>query len=331
MCAVLLLLTLSPIPAGAQSNSLGITPRVDLTISPGQSQSDTLYLSDLSSSQALTVVIKVIDFKAANNSGTPQLLIAPNAPQTAWSIKPFITIASKATVAVGGTANIPFTITIPANQGAGSYYSAIEYAAQGISGQGNVGIAASSASLIFVTVPGQTTELMRLVKYGAFIPSPDGQTGQFENWFFTSQPKELAYLLENEGNVAEQPSGTILLKNIHGKLVRQITNSNPNESLALIGQTRRFEACILVGQVLITSPNKTTAKQIVCENPKLNPGRYTAELAVYYGLNGNPTQQILATTTFWYLPYWFLIIVLVVLGAVLYAVYWLIHKIRFRS
>jgi len=331
MCVVLLMLTLLPMSVSAQSNGLGITPRKDYTINAGQSISDTLYLSNLSSTRALTVTIKIIDFEAANNSGTPELLIAPNAPQTAWSIKPFITIPSTVSVAAGGSTNIPFTITIPASQGAGSYYSAIEYAAKSIAGQGNVGVAASSASLIFVTVPGKTTELMRLIKYGAFTPSADDQTGQFSNWYFTSAPKELAYLLENEGNVAEQPSGSILLKNIHGKVIREITNANPNDSLALINQTRRFEACIVAGNQKVSSPNGQVATQLICENPKLSPGRYTALLAVYYGLNGNPTQQILATTTFWYLPFWFLIIVLGGLGIVIYVLFKLVHKIRFRS
>ena len=331
MCAILLLLTLLPVSTSAQSNGLGITPREDLTINSGQSESGTLYLSNLSTTQTLKVTVKIVDFKAANNSGAPELLVASNAPQTPWSLKPFITILNTVTVAAGGSTNIPFTITIPANQGAGSYYSAVEYAAQNISGRGNLGVAASSASLIFVTVPGKTTELMSLIKYGAFVPSADDLTGQFINWFFTSQPKELAYLLDNKGNVAEQPSGSILLKNFHGKIIREITSANPNNSLALIGQTRRFEACILVGHQQITSPNGQKTNQIYCENPKLTPGRYTAELAVYYGLNGNPTQQILATTTFWYLPYWFLIIVLVGLGVVIYALYWLVHKIRFHS
>jgi hypothetical protein len=331
LSAVLLLLTLSPMTVNAQSNGLGITPRENFTISAGQQQTGILYLSNLSSTEPLTVAIKVVDFRAANSSGAPQLITAANAPQTSWSIKPFITIPKTASVAAGSSADIPFSIAIPANQGAGSYYSAVEYAAQGIGGQGNIGVAASSASLIFVTVPGRATELMRLVRYGAFIPSANDQTGQYMNWFFTSEPKELAYLLDNEGNVAEQPSGSILLKDFHGKIVRTITNANPNNSLALIGQTRRFEACIKVGQVQINSPNGLKSTQIVCENPKLSPGRYTADLAVYYGLNGNPTQQILATTTFWYIPYWFLIIILVFLGVILYVLYWLIHRIRYHS
>ncbi|MGD0284219.1 MAG: hypothetical protein ABSB12_01295 [Candidatus Saccharimonadales bacterium] len=330
-CVVLLTLTLLPIPVSAQSNGLGITPREDYTINPGQSISDKLYLSNLSSTQPLKVSVKIIDFEAANNSGTPELLIAPNAPQTAWSLKPFLTIPNTVSVTAGGSTYIPFTITIPTNQGAGSYYSAIEYAAKSVSGQGNVGVAASSATLIFVTVPGKTTEFMKLIKYGAFIPNPDGQTGQFSNWYFTSAPKELAYLLENEGNVAEKPSGSILLKNIHGKVIREINDANPNDSLALIDQTRRFEACIIAGQQKVSSTNGQIATQIICENPKLSPGRYTAELAIYYGLNGNPTQQILATTTFWYLPFWFLIIVFGGLGIIIYMIYKLIHSIRFRS
>ena len=40
--------------------------------------------------------------------------------------------------------------------------------------------------------------------------------------------------------------------------------------------------------------------------------------ALYYGQNGNNTQEIAGTATFWYLPWWFIILFLIVLALVLF-------------
>jgi hypothetical protein len=48
-------------------------------------------------------------------------------------------------------------------------------------------------------------------------------------------------------------------------------------------------------------------------------------MALFYGLNGSNTQEIVAKTTFWYLPWWSLIVlavaILVIVGLV-----WLIRR-----
>jgi hypothetical protein len=111
-----------------------------------------------------------------------------------------------------------------------------------------------------------------------------------------------------------------------GRQIRQIDQSNPQGNLALIGQTRRFEVCIVGSQQTLTDSSGQKNTQTVCQNPKLSPGRYTAELTVLYGLNGNPTQQIVATTTFWYLPIWFDIIVIIVLAIIALVIYLIVHK-----
>lgn len=314
-------------PVSAASNGLGITPRKDYTITPGSQVNDTLYVSNLSQSQALDVAIRVIDFRAQNETGTPALELQQNAPQTPWSLKPFISsLPSHVTIAAGKSKEVPITISIPKGQGAGSYYSAIEYAAQNSESQKKVNIAASSASLVFVTVPGKTRESLNLLQFGAFTPSADGQTGRFGSFYFGSAPKELAFRLQDGGNVAEQPNGSILIKNMFGKRVRVIEQANPKNELALRGQIRRFEACIKTGQQSIAGAGKTT-KQSVCVSPGLWPGHYSALLDVFYGLNGNASQEIKATASFWYLPLWFIIAVLVVIALIILALAWVGRKI----
>lgn len=288
----------------AQSNGLGVTPRKDYTVKAGEHVNDKLFISNLSQKDDLRVSIRLVDFSAQDETGTPALELSPNAPQTPWSLKPFIKIANTLTVPAGKSTYLPFTVTVPQGQGAGSYYSAIEYVAENAQTQQKVNIAASTASLVFVTVPGKANEQLTFKQFGTFVPSADDQSGKFQNMFTASKPKVMAYRLQNNGNVAEQPQGSIIIKNMFGKTTKTIDKANPKNQLALRGQTRRFEVCINEGQQTTTASNGQPATQAVCKDPSLMPGRYTAKLAVLYGLNGNNTQEVVATASFWYLPWW---------------------------
>jgi hypothetical protein len=311
----------------AQSNGLGITPRKDFTIKPGRSVSDTLYLDNLSTKEPLQVTIRVIDFKAQNESGTPNLLLAANAPQTPWSLKPFIHVTSNVTVAPKENINIPFSITIPPNQGAGSYYSAVEYTARSASSKLALTVAASSATLVFVTIPGKANELLSYQRFGAFVPNPITGLGSYQGLFMSSEPQELAYTLQNNGDVAETPHGSIVVKNMFGHKVETIKSANPKDSLALIGQTRLFQVCLSTGQE-VSKIDGLTATELICENPDLLPGHYTARLAVSYGITGGNAQELSATTSFWYIPWWFIISVMMVIGALFGAGWYGYHRYK---
>src|SRR5690606_15885630 len=145
-------------------------------------------------------------------------------------------------VPAGSSASIDYTITIPENLGAGSYYSAIMYQAAGSNG-GNVGLNASGVTLAFVSVPGIVDEKLTLQKFGAYASEDNGVTGKYIFIATMGSPKMIAYTLKNEGNVFEAPAGNVIIKNMFGKQVANVT-TNPNSSLALIGQTRLFASCI---------------------------------------------------------------------------------------
>lgn len=298
----------------AQSKGLGITPRRDLVVEPGKSVTDQVSVNNLNKEQDLNLTLQVIDFGAQDETGTPALKLDPNAAQTPWSLKPFIDAPKNITVAPGKTEVVKFTVSIPASQGAGSYYSAIRYVAEAEDG-GQVAIGASGATLVFVTVPGKAKESLLLRRFGAYQSTAGSVNGSYRSLFVSSQPNELAFTLKNQGNVAEQPAGSIMVKNMFGKQVKIIEDANPKSSLALIDQDRRFQVCI----------EDQEDSDTECKNPGFLPGRYTATLNVFYGINGNQTQEILATASFWYLPTWFLIVLAVVVGGLALAG-WLIYR-----
>jgi hypothetical protein len=291
----------------AQSSSagLGITPRKDIVVEAGKTVTDRLQIINLDKTKELKATLDVVDFGAQDETGTPSLRLEENAEPTPWSLEPFLTAPVSATVAPGESKYIDFTIKVPAGQGAGSYYSAIRYVAEGTGG-GQVAVGASGATLVFVTVPGKTKESLLLQKFGAYIS--EGSEGKYQSLFVKTTPKEIAYTLKNQGNVAERPAGSIIIKNMFGKKSHLIEDSNPKASLALIDQTRLFQTCI-------NQPARDADKQD-CKSASFMPGRYTIEMSAFYGINGNQTQEIVAKGSFWYLPPWFLVTLFVALAAV---------------
>jgi hypothetical protein len=304
----------------AQSNGLGVSPKESFTMHAGQSATNSLFLSNLNKSQPLTVRIKVVDFQAQDETGAAKLLQASDQPQTPWSLKPYISLPDVVTVPAGQNKQVPFTIKLPANVGAGTYYSAVEYTTTNGSSPQNVSLSASTATLLFINVPGQVSELMDLQSFGF----TNGSTINSKiKSAFHSQPEYFAYRIKNSGNVAESPNGSIIIKNIFGRTVAHIDNANPKSQVALIGQTRRFTGCNPISSQAEKLPLDTN-----CTPLHLRPGFYTATLAIFYGQNGQQTRQIGATAHFWYLPWGTVILLLIVLIAIVAAVYWWLQRSR---
>ncbi len=306
--------------SAVSSSALSIPPKKNYVIDPGKTVKDKLTISNLDSNAELDLSLRVIDFTFNGNDGTPKLMLDPKAPQTTWSLKSQLTVPQSVSIPPGQTKTLDMSVTIPKNQGAGSYYSAIIYSSGsgGASGFSNVGLSASGVTLVFVNVPGKVHEDLRLTQFGAYTDSYQ---------FITSdEPKNFAYSLENKGNVAESPVGSITLNDMWGHK-RTITNVNPNGSLVLIGQTRTFLTCIQTkAQTVNFSGTRTEASD--CVSAGLWPGLYTATIDLLYGQNGNMTQEVIKTATFWYLPWWFVIAVLIVLALITYFVWRIVRFVR---
>lgn len=311
--------------ASAQSSaSLSIVPKKNYTIEPGKSVKDTLTIRNLDSESPLELTLRVIDFTFSDDSGTPKLMLAEDAPQTTWSLKPFITLPKNVTIPPKGTKTIDMSVAIPAGQGAGSYYSAILYSSGQPEG-GNVGLNASGVTLAFVSIPGDVKEELKIEQFGAYnTAGPNRKAGYFS--FSADEPLNMAYTLKNNGNVAESPVGSITIRDIFGRET-VINEINPNESLALIGQSRTFTACIKLKAENVDF-NGSRAESKTCDSPGLWPGLYNASIDIFYGQNGNRTQEVTGTGWFWYLPWWFVIAVVILLAVAGYFIWRLVRAIR---
>ncbi len=315
-------------PASAQSSAaLSIVPKKTYVVEAGKSIKDTITIRNLDSTKDLQLTLRVVDFTYNDDGGSPKLMLAEDAPQTAWSLKPFLTIPKSVVIPKGSSKSLNLGVSIPAKQGAGSYYSAIVYSSGSPDG-GNVGLSASGVTLAFVSVPGLVNENLTVQKFGAYnVPTGTDKGGYV--FMTATEPQNIAYTLKNDGNVAEAPVGSITLKSLFGQ-EKVISNVNPNSSLALIGQSRTFVACIKL-QTENVQFDGGTAKSTGCVDPALWPGFYTVSLDLFYGQNGNNTKEVTSTASFWYLPWWFVLTVLVVLGLATYFIWRLVQKIKGRN
>ncbi len=314
---------LPSLPAEAVSSSaLNFTPKKNYVIEPGKSVDDKLKLSNLDNTAPLEMSLRVIDFSYTDDTGKPKLMLDQNAPQTTWSLKPYLSVPKSVTVAPGGSKSLDMSVAIPKGLGAGSYYSAILYSTGAPDG-GNVGLSASGVTLVFVNVPGKVDENLTLEKFGAYRRATASKPAGYE-FITTTKPQTIGYTLKNSGNVAESPVGSIILTGLFGQKIT-IDNVNPAGSLALRGQTRTFVACIkLKSQDVDFQGSKSEAS--TCTEPTLWPGIYTAKLDLYYGQNGNVTQEVVGTTVFWYLPWWFIILATIVILVVAFYAWKLYRK-----
>lgn len=316
---------LPAVPAAAQSSAaLSIVPRKNYVIEPGKSVNDNMTIRNLDSKRSLQLTLRAVDFTYADDGGTPKLMLDADAPQTTWSLKPFLTMPKTVTIPPSSSKTVDIKVSIPAKQGAGSYYSAILYSS-GTPEGGNVGLSASGVTLVFASVPGAVNEKLTVEKFGAYHNPTTTDKGGYA-FMTTKMPKTLAYTLKNEGNVTEAPVGSITIKNIFGQ-EQVLANVNPNSSLALIGQTRTFVACIKLQDERVAF-NGGTSKTNACADSNLWPGYYSASLHLFYGQNGNNTKELNSTASFWYLPWWFVIISVIVIAVVAYGIWRLVQKIK---
>lgn len=322
-CAVVIAATfaLPSAPVSAQSSAaLSIAPKKNYLIEPGKSVDDKLTIRNLDNNADLELTLRVVDFTFTNDGGTPKLFLAEDAPQTTWSLKPFLSVPKTVKIPKSGSKTVDMKVAIPKGQGAGSFYSAIVYSTGAPEG-GNVGLAASGVTLVFTQIPGKVNESLKLEKFGAY-----NDVKKEYLYFTNNEPQRIAYTLKNEGNVTEAPVGSITLNGWFGNKIT-ISNVNPNESLALIGQSRTYTACIKL-QTQSVNFNGASTNAKTCTSPGLWPGYYSASLDLYYGQNGNKTQEIVGSSSFWYLPWWFVAVMIVILAVLAFAIWKIVRFVR---
>lgn len=278
-----------PLATNAQqedgAGGLSISPtRFEYVIERGADELATIYLKNVSPRD---IVAKAIlnDFEPDGVTGIPKLIVDAEPGESASSLINFISNIEDIKIAAGQTEVVKIPIIVPENAAPGAYYGAIRFqvAPADSANEDNstqLSLNASVASIMLIEVPGNITEKIEIETVGAYLAEVKGS-------LFTKKPNLVGITINNLGNGFSKPFGTVIVQGPWGKgevLNYELNDSSPRGNI--LPNSKRLFTDELTGISL--------------------PGRYTIQANVSHGNGG---EVLTATTTFWYIPTWLILVV----------------------
>jgi hypothetical protein len=250
-------------------------PVLNVRGNPGETVKGNISLRDVSPT-SLVVTSQINDFTAQGEEGMPKLLL-DEGESSPYSMKTWFRPIGRITLKSREIQGLPFVIDIPKDAAPGGYFAVVRFSASpaGIDSTG-VSLSASVGALIFMRVNGEAKEKLSIVSFNAVDKQKQPKT------LLEGTPITFAVRVKNEGNVHEQPSGRIIIKDMFGKTVAGLNVNMPPRNV-LPGSIRRFESKL---------------DETVIGNKKLF-GRYRAEVSITDAKGQTVTDNV----TFWVIPW----------------------------
>ena len=230
-----------------------------------------------------TYYLRTLSFSAKNGQeGVPEFVPADVSDS---ELANWISFSSRS-VLIPARANreIPFFVAIPSDISSGGYQAAVlvsDAPSEAVASSGAT-LQASIATLIFLTVEGQNLAKADLVD---FTSTKQGRPA-------LSAAGSFSYRIQNQGNVYIQPEGTVVVKDVFGRVL-SVADANPARGRVLAGTTRKFDG------EFGSEGNRMWAF-----------GPITAELRLQYGGDAILREKI----RFWMISPGFFVIVILLIG-----------------
>ncbi len=272
------------------TNTLKVSPvRSDIQIVAGEKGTVPVTITNLTDAP-ISVAAITNDFVAGDDRGTPALILDADKFAPSHSLKRFMSPIPDVTLAAKQAKTINVTITVPNTAQAGGYFGAIRFAPTDASSGGQVNLNAGVASLILMTVPGDTVERLAL---NAFDVQQKGVNGAFFN---TPNDLQASFSFENVGNLQLGPFGMISVKKGDNVVYQTTFNDQNPREMILPDSTRRWDVALSdIGEF----------------------GHYDVVATFTYGTKN---QTIEVTKSFWVVPQWLVITAIAVLAVLVIAI-----------
>jgi hypothetical protein len=280
-------------------------PKFEFTIERGKAELATIQVKNVTDDIVLAKAF-LNDFEADGTTGNPKLIV-DSKNQESTSLKEFVVGLDDITIQPGETVGVKVPIQIPEDAAPGAYYGAIRFLGTppeetNVDSTTQLSLNASVAAIVLVEVPGDITEKIEVKNISAYLDDKKGS-------LFTKKPSKVGIEINNLGNGFSKPFGKVAVTGPWGKgevHTYELNDSTPRGNI-LPNSTRMFKDDL--GGINL-------------------PGRYTITAYISHGRGG---EVITASSSFWYIPTWLVIVlVLFVLGLVGLAFY-LTRKYKTRS
>jgi hypothetical protein len=275
-------------------------PLVYLNVNPGQKTTAQILIRDVSNSP-LNVTGQVNDFVATGETGTPKVILDNNTNDP-YSMKAWVAPIPTLQLVPKQIKTLTITINVPSDASPGGHYGVVRFTgtAPSINGTNGVTLSASIGALMLLTVSGNIHHSLTVKEFSV---NHGGKTSSI----FQSGPLNFVERITNSGNVHEQPTGQITVKDMFGRKLATLPVNQPPGNV-LPGSTRKF--------------SQKLDKSVI--GSKHLFGRYTANLSMTYGTATK--QNLTATTTFWVIPLKTIAIVIIGLVALFFILRFAIRR-----
>lgn len=305
---IFLVAGLIPLAAVAQNsqsagNGLQISPtRTDISAQPGEVKPFEVTLKNITDIK-LTLRATLNDFESDNETGNPQIIVDENVERTPYTLRNMLQGLNDVEIEPDGQKTVKLSLDVPGNTPAGAYFGAIRFQAvpndSANEDERQIALNASVAHLVFLDVPGEVNEQIQVEELNVNRVNGDNVTS---GSFFINSPNQAALKIKNLGNGFSRPFGRVTLNYGNSEVYGyDLNNTNPR-GIILPNSSRVFKDEI-----------KNVSK----------PGKYTLTASVTYGSGGEVATY---TKSFWYLPLWFLGVVLLLLVLIIGGGYFLYKK-----
>lgn len=280
-------------------SGLSISPtRTELRIQPGQSDKVEVSIRNVTRG-AIIAKPFISDFESDDATGEPRLYANTDKRNSA-SINSFVSGLQDVPLQPGENKTLIYPVNIPASAAPGGYYGAVTYRAVPANAaspeSGEVALTANVASLVLIEVSGDITEQIQLDSVKVLKDTKASS-------FFTTKPNKAAINVKNNGNSFSKPFGTVSLTDMSGKQIYSYELNNATPRGNILPKTNRT----------FTDEVKNISK----------PGRYTLTANISHGNGGEVLTQ---KVSFWYIPVWLLVLMIVVLLGIAFGAFMLYRK-----
>ena len=283
--------------APSNTESFQISPPTSTyAANPGSTVTGTVKVTNLTGN-GLVLSVGKENFVAKGEEGEIELT---NNADPLYSLAPWFNLGTTPQISLDAraTKSFSYSIAIPQNAEPGGRYGSITFQTIGTrlpNGQSGAAVVQQIAGIVFLRINGKANEKLSVA---SFEPGIVAKNGDFTNKsFFEYGPVNLLTRVENRGNVHEQPTGTITIKNMLGFTVATIPL---DQHYVIPGAIRRLH-----------NEWPSSGKHTFLF------GRYSAHLSATYANN----ESITADTSFTVIPYRLLAVVLLVL-IIIFVLFW---------